>query len=165
MLGRIRSPVAILAGVASNPQNSRRAQAPYETRRLRVFAGEEMRIPQLRGFVAEPGEIVADLVPRRSGRSVRRTEGSGSVSAKLRGRCKAAADTAAERRRKIRRFIAVNSTTRCVLGANGNARVPANTKDTKTTKDFDRRCVPRVPRCPWWLRSCAMATKSARLRL
>jgi hypothetical protein len=38
------------------------------------------------------------------------------ISAKLSGRRKTAAEAAAERRIKSRRFIAVNSTTRCAWG-------------------------------------------------
>ena len=62
LLCPIRSPVGKLAGVASDPQDAGGSQPSHESCQLGVAAREEIRIPELRRFIAQPGEIVDDFV-------------------------------------------------------------------------------------------------------
>lgn len=63
----IRIPVGKLAGVAADAQDARCSESPHKARQLRVAAGKEMWISELRGFIAQSGEVAGDLVAKPVG--------------------------------------------------------------------------------------------------
>ena len=58
---RIRSPETVLASVAANTQYTVLTEPSYQFDKLPVLAREELRIAELRRFVAQPGEVLGNV--------------------------------------------------------------------------------------------------------